>query len=234
MRSAFTFTLVPRTTTKSFEVAPHQFCSLLCVHSERYHMRHSLRVKMFGLLCIFLLTGPSGCNTSFPVADPAHPADTPVAYGYYPLDPLPVLVNSSGSAKPTASDKLACLPDETVRIAIGELDAHGGITFGVAKTGIAGNSYKIVLDYIKFDTRHFGVKLEQPRDATGHVSATVVPDSARADADHVVPVYVGVGVRLTAEFRVMSSTVDLGNLFAVGAAAEAKRATQRRELRGLV
>jgi hypothetical protein len=38
-----------------------------------------------------------------------------------------------------------------------------------------------------------------------------------------VPVYVGVGLRLTANIKVNEGSVDLSNLFAIGAAAQAKQ-----------
>jgi hypothetical protein len=41
--------------------------------------------------------------------------------------------------------------------------------------------------------------------------------------DVVVPVYVGVGLRLTANVSVKEGNVDLGNLFALGVAAQAKQ-----------
>ena len=156
-----------------------------------------------------------------PPATPGDPRDAP-AYGYTPIDPLPVTVVAK---KPPATNAalLAALPDETMRLAIGEVSGKGAIAYGPAKIGYAGSSYVAILDYVKFDTRSLGFKASPPVDAQPAIYSLVSEqDPVRPDA--IVPAYVGVGLRLTASVTVNQGSVDLGNLLAIGVAAEAKRA----------
>ncbi|NLR60728.1 hypothetical protein HGH93_21640 [Chitinophaga polysaccharea] len=171
----------------------------------------------------------AACNTVKQGTTQGDPKNA-VSYGYQPLDPLPVSLISTAD-KTTAGTLneryLKSLPDETMRLAIGEVDGSGNISFGSAKFGYAGSSYIIILDYIKFATHPFPVKIDNTSkevqftvngDPYGHSTNTV-------DADAVIPVYVGVGLRLSATIKVNKGTVDLGNLFAIGAAAEANKVT---------
>ncbi len=156
----------------------------------------------------------SGCATW---NIPATPGDPKLAtgYGYNPVDSLPVTVSPANA---TREKTLQALPDETMRLAIGQVDAKAGITFGPATAGVAGNNYVVILDYTKFTTKSFGVKKSEPKDNKVSIAVTKDPNP-----DVVVPVYVGVGLRLTANVNVKEGSVDLGNLFALGVAAQAKQ-----------
>jgi len=134
-------------------------------------------------------------------------------YGYHPLDPLPI------DLRLPKSQVLDALPDETIRIAVGTVAWDGAITFGPAKLGVSGSNYVVILDYIKFGTDSFAVAVSS--DINGVRTAKVLPDSDASKADVVVPVYIGVGLRLTANIAVKKAGVDLGSLFALGVAAQA-------------
>ncbi len=166
------------------------------------------------LLICFVSLAIGGC-ASFTI--PATSGDTKSAqsYGYNPVDSLPVTVSPPNASR---EKKLEALPDETMRLAIGQFDGKSGLTFGPAAAGVAGNSYVVILDYTKFTTKSFGVKKTPTEGNRVSVSLTTAPNP-----DAVVPVYVGVGLRLTANVTVKEGTVDLGNLFALGAAAQAKQ-----------
>src|SRR5690606_32243655 len=71
---------------------------------------------------------------------------------------------------------------------------------------------------IKFNTESFGVKLEK---ATNEYSIASLTEGS--DADVIVPVYVGVGLRLTANITVLKGEVNLGNLFAIGGEASSEK-----------
>lgn len=107
----------------------------------------------------------SGCAT---VGLPGTPGEKAAAYGYVPLDPLPVdQVSGSDScteaalatggtrtASPTVKDGtiLAKLPDQTIRFAVATFDqTKGSLTFGPATLTSKGGQYKAVLDYIQAD-----------------------------------------------------------------------------------
>jgi hypothetical protein len=138
-------------------------------------------------------------------------------YGYSPIDPLPVQINSSDVSRVSNADILKALPDETMRIAVGTFDASGGITFGPATLSGAQRDYLVVLDYIKFDTKSRSANVQ------GTGSARRASLDTTDSANLAVPVYVGVGLRLTASIRVHEAGIDLGNLLALGAAAQAQK-----------
>jgi hypothetical protein len=96
-----------------------------------------------------------------------------IPYGYQPLDPLPVKVivwGDSGISQSNlfsynGNDKskivMSSLPDETIRLAIGEQDRNGNINFGTGKLGYGDNYYTVILDYIKFDTKTLNVRFKK-------------------------------------------------------------------------
>jgi hypothetical protein len=146
-------------------------------------------------------------------------------YGYHPVDPLPV------SVKTTAPDRIRdALPDETMRLAVAEVTGSADVSYGPVKTGFAGRSYSVVLDYIKFATQPFEAQVDRAKGEVSDVKALGrnSPPSQVDDTKFkvvIVPIYVGIGVRLTATVRVNEGSVDLTNLVALGAAARAKQIT---------
>lgn len=192
-------------------------------------------------------------------------AETRTSYSYVPLDPLPVVIAPADgcySGKPTSSDAkligtpkplLDSLPDQAVRVAIGQYDASGTLVYGPAKIGVSGQSYQVVLDYISVDATNVPVyivrtmpdghevsvfdsisvptRFEVFRDPTSPAFASFAPAGSSGSqgthaGDHVViPVYVGVGLRLTASVTVTKATANLSSLGAIAADAQAGRVT---------
>lgn len=173
------------------------------------------RLVIAGLVALSV----SACTSSW-IVPPATLGDQKnvPSYGYTPLDPLPVTVKAAGVI--TNARLLKALPDDTMRLAIGQFDGSANVSYGPAKLGVAGNTYVVVIDYIKSDTRSFGVRIT---DMPNHSRQITL--ASGADATSVVPVYIGVGLRLTATLYVASGSVELTNLFAIGAAAQAKQIT---------
>jgi len=172
------------------------------------------RIVLLSLIALYV----TGCSSwSIPITQ----GDLKNAqnYGYHPIDPIPVnLEFKYPSITHTNKHLLNALPDETMRLAIGQFDGKVGLTFGTATAGTEGNNYVVILDYIKFNTDSLPVVLEKEQSTT---KANFAPDAP--DPDVLVPTYIGVGLRLTANIAVIKGSVDLGNLFALGAAAEAKK-----------
>ena len=171
----------------------------------------------FGLL-LALFSG-TACGTLHPPLSPGDLQSAP-AYGYTPVDALAAIPSGDVSCGVPSSRLLLSLPDETMRLAIGTVTDSGYIRYGPAKVGTSGNSYVVVLDYTQSQTipMKLGVVNSGQPDSTFRVlSAGEVPTSSSS----VVPVYVGVGLRLTANVTVRKASVDLGNLVAIGAAAQA-------------
>jgi hypothetical protein len=165
------------------------------------------------------------------------------SYGYHPLDPLPVDIKFQTQGSITPENKsnriLNSLPDETMRLAIGEITRDGGISFGSAKAGFKGKSYIVILDYMKFTTLSLPVQrfnkfdvliLDAFMGKSDNKVKTNSPDNHShgetnkdSNSTFIVPVYIGVGVRLTANITVNEGKIDLGNLFALGAAANTQK-----------
>jgi len=125
--------------------------------------------KINSIQIFFLIIVILGCSNSETLPKTLGDADNAETYGYQPIDPLPVslFVDTGGSNMAFLGDKvkvsnkriMANLPDETMRLAIRQIDGSGNISFSSAKMGVAGHSYEIILDYIKFDTQSLPVEL---------------------------------------------------------------------------
>jgi len=146
-------------------------------------------------------------------------------YGYTPLDPLPVILTNAIMTDITnAQVTLAALPDETMRLAVGQISGSGNISYGSASIGYAGSNYVVVLDYMKYVTLPLPLFSMNTGPQSNIWIYTTEPHTNRGKVipDHVLPVYVGVGLRITASVKVNSGSINLGNLVAVGAAADGK------------
>jgi hypothetical protein len=179
------------------------------------------------LTIIFLSTlMVTGCRNALPTTsgDPLNA----VSYGYQPLDPLPVDVFINGKKiNPLTRQKevLDALSDETIRLVMGEVTGSGQISYGTAKMGYKGHSYEIVIDYMKFQTYGKPFKYAVKGDKTDVLTPTDTFASTAIVKHSILPLYVGVGLRLKASITVNEGDVDLGNLFSIGMAAQAKKVT---------
>lgn len=189
------------------------------------------------LFLAFLSVTFWGCASTKKIDTPLTQGDpqNAVSYGYQPIDPLPVTIKMEmdndetitlRTSKPIPDKNkriMASLPDETMRLAIGQIDGKGNASFATAKLGYAGSSYIVILDYIKFDTKSLPVIVK--KDSTNQIEDFKSSFDYNTNPDAIIPVYVGVGLRFTATITVNEGSVDLGNLFALGLAAEAKKVT---------
>jgi hypothetical protein len=156
--------------------------------------------------------------------------------GYQPLDPLEVKVrNAPTSASQRRSRILDALPDETMRMAVGEYKAGVGLSYGPAKLSVAGGQYIVTIDYGKSATFGKAVRVNAAAPAEPQAQPQAQPQTRRrvevaqssgsgrtpVVANAVIPVYVGVGLRLTARLTTLKSGINLGNLIVIGAEAEA-------------
>ncbi|WP_144607292.1 hypothetical protein [Algoriphagus algorifonticola] len=170
----------------------------------------------------------SSCNS---VKIPKTLGDTSNAssYGYHPIDPLPVWTENLQEREIDNGVLLGSMPDETIRLAIAEVTSDGALKFGSTSVGVANHNYVVILDYIKYSTDFFRVEFINeekgefkvlPRYEKSEIENSYDPIiRSTDDGDAVVPVYVGVGLRLTANIMVNKTGVDLGNLFSIGANA---------------
>jgi hypothetical protein len=178
---------------------------------------------------VFLAPAVFGLSACGFLAPPKSPGEYYSGYSYVPLDPLPVQVNGNVACSALNRE----LPDNAVRIAVRDLSGSGSLGFGPVKLGYAGSSYRVILDYINADVANFrfryGGGLNVLEGATpAFVTRVDRPSTSTAgggQGEIVIPVYVGVGLRLTADVTVHKGTVNLSSLGSLSAAAEAKRIT---------
>ncbi|UTA68487.1 hypothetical protein [Emticicia sp. 21SJ11W-3] len=122
------------------------------------------------LLICFIFFGCGALKNNKGLRTQGDPQDAQ-SYGYQPIDPLPVqFFHTNGiTGLPTIIDinqvpernekVLQTLHDETMRLAIRELDGKFNGSFSSAKLGYENRTYEIILDYIKFDTKSLLVKI---------------------------------------------------------------------------
>ena len=111
------------------------------------------------------------------------------------------------------------LTDNSVRIAVRQISGNASLGFGPAKLGYEGNTYQVVLDYINADVSNIRF-----RTSGGDINRGIAPafltrvadvNQPSAANEVVVPVYVGIGLRLTANVTVHKGTVNLSSLGAL-------------------
>lgn len=138
---------------------------------------------------------------------------------------------------------LESLPDISVRFAVASFDSSGGLTFGPAKITSKYGTYRAVLDYVNVDAIPINlqvsaivsgtrVKLSEARaygkridgfDVKTHEQST---STSVSDSDLVtIPVYVGVGMRVSADVTALEAGIPLVSLGAIGLEAQAKNLT---------
>jgi len=151
------------------------------------------------------------------------------SYGYTPIDPVPATIDSSLT---NGNSITRVLTDETIRLAIGSINGFANVTYGKDYVGYRGKRYLVILDYIKYTTIPYTVNVW--RDTTRiHIRAlTTGPPSAKPPFNDnniifgetsTLPLYVGVGLRITADVTVNTDSLNL-ELFGLGVAASANQA----------
>jgi hypothetical protein len=174
-----------------------------------------------------------GCAEFSGSAYPGEPKSTGEilsGYNYVPLDPMPVSVYIHPDCEGQKLGTLfEYLPDNAVRIAVRQLNANGSLAFGPAKLGYKGSTYQVVVDYINDDVAYTRLRQEGGDLYRGTSPARLTRvdprDTSTLPSDIYIPVYVGIGLRLTANVTVHSGTVNLSSLGALAAAADAQRVT---------
>jgi hypothetical protein len=201
---------------------------------------------IFVLSCIMLLSACAGGFNWGGNKAPSSIGEKNSGYSYVPLDPMKVKVTPKSTGTCTITDYLNAFPDNAVRLAIGKINGDGSLSFGPLQTGYRGNSYKVVMDYTNIDTAHVDfVVYKKEKNGTKevsafsdmtedhHILATRIPENTAFKEDVIgandertpfkvsVPVYVGVGLRLTARITVESGEVNLSSLGALAASVKA-------------
>lgn len=156
--------------------------------------------------------------------------------------------NTVGDKK---NNLLLSLPDNSVRMLIEKFNASGTVTYGSSKLGSNGESYRVTVDYINADTINFRVwlsksmknrmtgQLEPVSMASPPDSRIYVEDSEEYKvtryaldnpldyqkykyAEYNIPVYIGIGLRVSANIDVIGANVNISGIGIIGAEAEAE------------
>ena len=142
-------------------------------------------------------------------ASQGDPYNSP-SYGYTPLDPIPADLDTSIYKSSKNSTIANLFTDETMRLAIGSTNGLANISYGKSSIGFKGQRYIVVLDYIKYVTVPFPVYVWRDTSRL-HVKYLTTTDPYKDTNENpsdsllhyaglsIVPVYVGVGLRITAD-----------------------------------
>jgi len=192
-----------------------------------------------------LLLSLTGCGSFLSLPDTQ--SERLSGYSYIPLDPLPIdkrygrdckfnsslqLLNGS-----TYRPVLKSLPDNAIRMAVRQIDGSGNLSIGPASISEKNKHYQVVLDYINADTAniYFDIEINKEnkdgKETLSIVRVERIPGKNDEGYDPnksgnvTIPVYVGVGLRLTAEINAIEGGVNLSSLGAIAAGVKAGKAT---------
>lgn len=150
---------------------------------------------------------------------------------------------------PEYQDLPSGLPDNAVRMLVEEFDSEGNVTYGPAKAGSTNKTYRVTTDFISADTISFTVEMSKFGIARETGILTRVPFDQELDRQYFklgsesyrvkqikygdkrneptefikivnIPVYVGIGLRATADIITTSANASVSGLGVIGAEAE--------------
>ncbi|HEY7811438.1 MAG TPA: hypothetical protein VIA98_13805 [Allosphingosinicella sp.] len=147
-----------------------------------------------------------------------------------------------------SADVMDALPDHTIRMAIREVSGKTEGGFGPVGLSVAGSSYQVVADSIFADATNvrLGIRVTDPNNNLISLAALPkqLPTGTKVEVrrgefekdgsdkkfpvdfeDVRVPVYVGIGLRLTANLIARKANLKLSNLPAIAASADANQST---------
>ncbi|MDX8552013.1 hypothetical protein MK851_00025 [Tenacibaculum sp. 1B UA] len=76
---------------------------------------------------------------------------TTVMKGYQPIDPIQLTVEKENDTL-SFKDIISEFPNEATRVAVGRVNQSGSLTFGTFNVARNGESYSVIIDYIKYIT----------------------------------------------------------------------------------
>jgi hypothetical protein len=159
--------------------------------------------------------------------------------------------NCPGRGDKPATSLLDALPDNAVRMLVEKFDASGNVAYGASKAASMYERYRVTVDYINADTINVPVvikKTMQVADPRAAASASsewrevdlfaenlshFLPGSERYEVRRLkegeapgssqfnIPVYVGVGLRVSAYVYVTGASANISGIGIIGAEAEA-------------
>jgi hypothetical protein len=158
-------------------------------------------------------------------------------------------VVAAGTSKPDYAKLPTGLPDNAIRMLIEEFDGQGHVTYGTSKADAENKQYRVTTDFISADTVNFPVVItkfsrrrnngqldsvpffqipdpaiyqNQTESYEVHRLSTVPSPSSQHSQVFNIPVYVGIGLRATADIITLNSGANVSGIGVIGAEAEAK------------
>ena len=135
------------------------------------------------------------------------------------------------------------MPDNAVRVAIRDFNSSGTFSISTNEIGTSGNSYQVIIDYMNSDVANEDVMIARydkngeqislndgnHEDSSYRISPVFLIDRGESKIDasnqfteqYSIPIFVGAGLRMTADVTVLEGNVNLNSLGAIGLAAEA-------------
>lgn len=201
---------------------------------------------LFAVSLLILMNGCAISNVSTKT-----PSETISGYSYIPIDPIAVkTVRGEGC---TAEDSnyeelLNSLPDNSVRTSIEENSVVGKYTYATAKVGHKNESFRITSDYINADTFNLSIGIAKFMRSANDGEFKPVPLAETPDArlfnsgsevfkvtrsnvltDNVpyipynIPIYIGIGLRVTADISIVGGNANISGLGILGVEADANK-----------
>ncbi|HEY1606089.1 MAG TPA: hypothetical protein VGF77_10895 [Allosphingosinicella sp.] len=182
------------------------------------------------LVCLLPL---SACSSW--LEPPQSIGDVNAGFRYVAIDPLPVSFTNYSTCTPRTTgqlpDLLDALHDLASRVSTQQIDVDANAKIPVVSASASGNKYEVTEDFIAYDETN--LRFEVPSDLAPDQAAPESPVHLRLLAQGesprdgnrsiIVPVYVGVGLRLTAEVTVLKGNISIAGLGALAAAVNANR-----------
>ncbi len=191
---------------------------------------YKVTFKTLSLLVLVLV-----CITTFVSCTlrPLDPIDSQLyssgtAYTYQPLNPTTVWIRDPSQkeiedgyldADETSFEfnkaLLRDLDTETVRIALNTLNGNVNFNAGIIGTSVKGQSYMLIVDYIKYITSSKKINVKYP-------SSNAQGQDEEKSFVGTVPMYTGIGLRIRAEFKALEGGLNISGLPALAVAANSK------------
>jgi len=174
-----------------------------------------------------------GCVSNPSNVSKAQKPEFGLNYIYQPLNPTTIWIRD-----PTEKEKsnglrdadetsynfnkalLRDLDTETVRISLDKVNANFNINKSIVGVSVEGQSYILIVDYIKYFTHSRKISTEYK-----------VVDSnfkeRKEKFDGAIPIYAGIGLRVRAEFRANESGINISGLPAIAMASSLNQISGR-------
>jgi hypothetical protein len=167
--------------------------------------------------------------------------------------PIKIILDDEGKevnevALQSCKEILHSLPDNAMRMLVEHLELSGNVKYGISETGIKGESYRVTIDYINSDTVNIPFRIAKmmrlkDSDKWEHIDMLLSPgpkfepgteayrpermapteEFGITDKVFYIPVYIGVGLRVSSNIHVTGASANISGIGIIGAEAEAGR-----------